>query len=1000
MRDATQVLASNELARAITTSVTGEEPDAEKKITKSKALSGEKDSKGPSAESSTKEPQSNSSTTSDPSDDKTTKPTPPQEIKITRVPPENWREVKKKRQLDPEQSILLTSSKGSSSLVLRQAQRKRQISIPKIGLAAKEPDPLQRDHQYAPYRLAINSKFLLNVLEACTGALFTEEQNVLVRPFKYLVEFEPSIREYLKTAEASCDQVAEEMEAFLSAGPEVSDSMQQEMERVKEIASQTKRERDELRCLVEFMTSDMRDIFNMKRLISDGNLEEIAFEHLWLLFKPGDVVYRTVHDDGSRRQALRVLHVTGGRACFDTKKMSSFDPVYGRQWDSESDEDRKCRETVKRSGMQMTNFIIDCFYLEWDGVRLAPRPKRYAITPYSGARSIASLPLRPLAIDPQKEEIVKGLVARGERFMQLAHRRHMVYHGTTIEESRHGPYRYANWRIESFEIHGEVVVDQEAGVTHFQDTFSTFTLRTGGGVILAHTESDTREVSDFFPQKSDGDWVTDVIDDGGFEEYRQNEYLITTDLLTIRIIQPGSCLPDEHLLLLPPRVYGYSLLDRRWVALNVSLLQDMSTKEKERKQSTLDDLVLPEEHKMALQALITNQIRLPHGSSSPYDDTAQDQFSMDVVPAKGKGLIILLHGAPGVGKTSTAECIAIQLNRPLLPITCGHIGTTAYEAEEKLEVFCKLAHRWRCVLLLDEADVFLAKRERGDIKRNSLVSVFLRVLEYFSGVIILTTNRVGEFDEAFRSRIHVCLYYPKLGEHETKEIWEKNIQRIKDSDLEIDVQEKRIRQFSDEHWKRNLERPTRRWNGRQIKNAFQTAIALANWEFYDKGNVAKLDRPLLKAKHFRHVAQITGHFDDYISDIHGTSDQDTYEFLAARDSLRTEKDPVMFGARGDMMEGSSARGLKSGIIRRGTGYRSPPPKSYKSKGFGYDRHRSETDSQNSDEDEQESDTADDEEGDDDDDDDDNKANEIKQLELELKLAKLKKSRGLSRGSKK
>ncbi|KAL4756180.1 ATP-binding protein [Aspergillus foveolatus] len=897
---------------------------------------------------------------------------PAQEIKITRVPPENWRAVKKLRSIDPEQSILLTSSKGSSSLVLRQARRNSQ-STTNLQALEQDAETSKQDRQYAPYRLAINSKYLLNILESCTETLFTEEQNVLVRPFKYLVEFESDIKDLLESTESLCKQAEDEMSR---------PAKQEDIEHTRAMAAQLRRERDELRCLVEFMDHDMRDIFEIKRAIQANTLREIAFEHLWQLYKPGDVIYRTVQDDDSRRQAFRVLHVTGGRVCFDTKKLSYFDPVNYRVWDSESEDERRCRDAVRRSSAQMTNFIIDCFYLESDGVRLAPRPKRFAITPYSGKRPIASLPLRPLQFDPQKEVLEKQLVARGARFMEVAQGKHMEYHGNTIEESKNSPFKHRNHRIEAFEVHGEVIVDQEAGVTHFQDTLPAFSLGTGGGIVLTHTEADSREVSDFFPQKSDGDWVTDVFNDAAFEEYRHSEYFTATDLLTSRPVKDIQ-LSDDQLLLLPPRVYGYSLLDRRWVALNVSLLQEISIRDKQAR-SKLEDLVLPTEHKRVLQALITNQVRLPHGGSNH----VQGQFSMDAVPAKGKGLIILLHGAPGVGKTSTAECIAIELNRPLLSITCGHIGTIAEEAEKNLDSFCKLAHRWRCVLLLDEADVFLAKRERGDIARNSLVSVFLRVLEYFSGVIILTTNRVGEFDEAFRSRIHVCLYYPKLEERQTKEIWEKNIQRIKESNLNLDMEEKKIRRFADQHWQRNLDRPTRRWNGRQIKNAFQTAIALANWEFYDEKNVANLERPLLKAKHFRYVAQITAHFDDYISDIYGTFNEDTYSFLAARDALRVDEASAMFASRSTMQENS--RASKSGIVRRGTNFLSPPANPGRPQGTSYDRYSSDDD-ESTDEEEEES------EGDNEEEDD--QADEVKKLELQLQLAKLKNRKASTRGSK-
>jgi SpoVK/Ycf46/Vps4 family AAA+-type ATPase len=75
------------------------------------------------------------------------------------------------------------------------------------------------------------------------------------------------------------------------------------------------------------------------------------------------------------------------------------------------------------------------------------------------------------------------------------------------------------------------------------------------------------------------------------------------------------------------------------------------------------------------------------------------------------------------GKTSTAECVAANTNRPLFPITCGDIGgATAKEVEDNLESYFDLAREWGCVLLLDEADVFLGERTKGDFVQNSLVS--------------------------------------------------------------------------------------------------------------------------------------------------------------------------------------------------------------------------------------------------------------------------------------
>ncbi|KAF7516819.1 hypothetical protein PCG10_001780 [Penicillium crustosum] len=881
---------------------------------------------------------------------------PLQEIKITRVPPEMWRHIKKERKIDPKQSILLTSSKGSSSLILQKTRQKHKETKYKDEVSLHKSEA--SNHLYAPYRLAVNSTYLLSVLEKYTGIFFTEEQNVLVRPFKYLVEIEPDIREAFHMAKVVCEQaiaeLAQSVQAAEICGPQVEGNVETQegkknLEKLNEAVFRTTRERDELSCLVEFMDLDMRDIFSVKRQIESRSVEKIAYEHLWQFFKPGDIVYSCPENDEIRRQAYRILHVTGGRVCFDTTRRSPFDPIKDRKWESDSENDERCCDAVRCSGTETTSFIVDCFYLDSDGTLLAPRGKRFVVTPNSGERAINMLPLQHLFFDPKQQEVKNELINRGARFLQLAPRTHLLYHGTTLIESNKVQHNYDSFEIPAAEVHGEVIIDQGSGVQHFRKKFFKWSLKTGGRIVQTPTKADKREVLDFFPKKSDGDWVTDVFDDSIFEENRRQEFMGTTEMGISRIINNIS-ISDEERMLLPPRLYGYSLLDHRWASFSVNMLREISVTRDEEGWSKLEDLVLPDQHKTILLALITNQVRLPYDTSSSDLDPTRDQFSMDVVPAKGKGLIILLHGAPGVGKTSTAECIAAKLKRPLLPITCGDIGINAQEAEKNLDTFCTLAHRWRCVLLLDEADVFLAKRERGDIKRNSLVSV-------------------GEFDEAFRSRIHICLYYPKLKQAPTKEIWDKNIQRIKKSDLDIDIDEKKIKKYVDEHWKKNLNRPTRRWNGRQIKNAFQTAIALANWDFFEEGNISGLERPRITVGHFRHVAKITAHFDDYISDIHGVPEEDAYGAHAEREGLRKDDRPT-----------PSYRNQEN-IHRR----RETAPKSLRREP-SYDSFMSR------DEDPSQEDNGSEAMIDRDDDDADSDYDEIKQLELKLKLAKLKKGR--------
>jgi SpoVK/Ycf46/Vps4 family AAA+-type ATPase len=143
----------------------------------------------------------------------------------------------------------------------------------------------------------------------------------------------------------------------------------------------------------------------------------------------------------------------------------------------------------------------------------------------------------------------------------------------------------------------------------------------------------------------------------------------------------------------------------------------------------------------------------------------------DFVKGKGKGLIGLFFGPPGAGKTLTAEAIAETAQMPLYAVSSGALGHEATQIHTRLSTILKLAGHWKAVLLLDEADVSLAQRSITDIKRNAIVSIFLRELEYYQGILILTTNQVEVIDEAFQSRIHLSLRYPSLDRQARLRIW-------------------------------------------------------------------------------------------------------------------------------------------------------------------------------------------------------------------------------------
>lgn len=142
----------------------------------------------------------------------------------------------------------------------------------------------------------------------------------------------------------------------------------------------------------------------------------------------------------------------------------------------------------------------------------------------------------------------------------------------------------------------------------------------------------------------------------------------------------------------------------------------------------------------------------------------------------------------------------------------------------------------------------------------------------------MTTNRIGDFDEAFASRIHVSLEYPQLTEESTQTILDLNIrlirERFRKNGRAIEIDEEGIGFKVSNYWQRNQKT---RLNGRQIRNACQTALALA--EFDAQGGSHKVDpktdaKVVLRSKYFDTVLKAYLDFNKYLKDIYGISPEE------------------------------------------------------------------------------------------------------------------------------
>lgn len=148
-----------------------------------------------------------------------------------------------------------------------------------------------------------------------------------------------------------------------------------------------------------------------------------------------------------------------------------------------------------------------------------------------------------------------------------------------------------------------------------------------------------------------------------------------------------------------------------------------------------------------------------------------DVLMDDIIAGKSGGTTILCKGAPGLGKTLTAEVYAEVVKRPLYRVHSGQLGIRSEDVEKNLEIILKRAQRWGAVLLIDEADVYI--RQRGnDIEHNAVVASFLRTLEYFHGLLFMTTNRTQDVDDAIASRCIATILYEAPKDKDARRIWQ------------------------------------------------------------------------------------------------------------------------------------------------------------------------------------------------------------------------------------
>lgn len=249
-------------------------------------------------------------------------------------------------------------------------------------------------------------------------------------------------------------------------------------------------------------------------------------------------------------------------------------------------------------------------FVDYDGDMFGKRVTQFRIPKYSGTLRCEQLNVKPLELLPNQDQIRQYLVERGQRFEELVGQNYMHYSGVAVKKKDCG--------YERFNITGRVMIDCKT--YHRLDPNDAFSVEE-----IARSEAAKRQRE--IRKHNDGIGLDD------FAEGKVNDELL-----------------DEDRLLTNATVRGFSFTHKRFLEFFVDKLSPIEWNTK-----CFDQLVLDPAPKRTVQALVSM-----HARRSKNEDGAFD----DIVKGKGQGLVMVLHGPPGVGKTLTAECVSEWVRCP------------------------------------------------------------------------------------------------------------------------------------------------------------------------------------------------------------------------------------------------------------------------------------------------------------------------------------------------
>ncbi|ODA77245.1 hypothetical protein RJ55_06872 [Drechmeria coniospora] len=400
--------------------------------------------------------------------------------------------------------------------------------------------------------------------------------------------------------------------------------------------------------------------------------------------------------------------------------------------------------------------------LVFDGQRFVWRATRLVIDEYEGNKPIKELQHHPISFHPSGDDVTERLIQRGKKVLDLQGLRYCSYNGIAIQS--------AGKEVSKHLVQGRILIDVFGYNKHHlaqgrRERKEARASWCDEYLFGSYSDSDSVSSLSSFSSLCNLDGSSERRLAGRLDVNRPSEFQIAKSKK--EIMQR-----EEDLQFMSGTIGGFALKNKLWVEFYVEEIEPMAWND-----TAFSHLVYDSQQKDLVLSFVENH---KPGRDRPQPGLSADPAAPmdDVIVGKGQGLIVLLSGPPGTGKTLTAEAVADQAHKPLYYLQAEDLGLNAAALCANIKRVFQMATEWDAVILLDEADVFMAERNPNDIHRNELVSIFLRELEYFRGIIFLTTNLYNTIDTAFRSRVSLHLLFHALDRNARETVWRKFLDRL------------------------------------------------------------------------------------------------------------------------------------------------------------------------------------------------------------------------------